>query len=341
MAAAPQRHPFDRCHELFFAVNLCCVIVEEDAKEGGAPFHTVSRREMRGMLRSLEVSVLVQRPPNYMVIIGSCFIYTGPLETTSPAEFEGITGPEWPSLPPSQPVKKTSAGTPPSAWLQPIQAQWEQQQSSTAHQKSSAPPLACATSAGMPTAPGVPTYPPEQLRSHQSHQTHLPRERYSSDPSNSRPPPHESPVQPPPPPPPPLVSHKLAEHHPDLHPELPQVKPSSFVSQTHQMCKSVSHVSPVQPSKVEPKGSSYLSFSLAALLSEALSSTESKFDSYQAATSDDVLPEINNMVRIEVILGTRIMLHVVPIYFFTGAIAAARASPTTTANRFLTMARPL
>jgi len=71
------------------------------------------------------------------------------------------------------------------------------------------------------------------------------------------------------------------------------------------MCKSVSHKNPVQPSKVEPKGSSYLSFSLAALLSEALSSTESKFDPYQAAMSDDVLAEINNMVRslrIEVIL---------------------------------------
>ena len=63
MAAAPQRHPFDRCHELFFAVNLCCVIVEEDAKERAAPFHTVSRREMHGTLRSLEVSVLVPHPP--------------------------------------------------------------------------------------------------------------------------------------------------------------------------------------------------------------------------------------------------------------------------------------
>ena len=57
MAAAARGHPFDRCHELSFAVNLCCVIVEDDAKERDAPFHTVSRREMRGMLRSLEVSV--------------------------------------------------------------------------------------------------------------------------------------------------------------------------------------------------------------------------------------------------------------------------------------------
>ena len=249
---------------------------------------------MRGMLRSLEVSVLVQRPPNFLVI-GSCFIYTGPSETTSPAEFEGITGPEWPSLPPSQSAKKTSGGTPPSAWSQPVQKKWQQrpqQQSSTTHWKSSAPPLARTTSAAMPTTPSVPTYPPEQLRSRQSHQTHLPRERYSSDPSDSRPPP-------------PLVSHRQAEQHPDLHPELPQVKPSSFVSQTHQTCESMSHETPVQPSQVEPKGSSYLSFSLAALLSEALSSTESKFDPYQAALREDVLAEINNMVRnlrIEVIL---------------------------------------
>lgn len=79
------------------------------------------------------------------------------------------------------------------------------------------------------------------------------------------------------------------------------------MSQTHQTCESVSHETPVQPSKVEPKGSSYLSFSLAALLSEALSSTESKFDPYQAPLREesDVLAEINNMVRnlrIEVIL---------------------------------------
>lgn len=83
------------------------------------------------------------------------------------------------------------------------------------------------------------------------------------------------------------------------------MKPSSFVSQTHQTCESTSHETPVQPSQVEPKGSSYLSFSLAALLSEALSSTESKFDPYQAALREDVLAEINNMVRnlrIEVIL---------------------------------------
>ena len=252
---------------------------------------------MRGMLRSLEVSVPIYCHTHPICVIGSCFAYiTVPLGTTQPAEFESISGPEWPRLPPSQPVRKTSSGTPPSAWSQPIQAQWEQQQSSTAHRKSSAPPLARATSAGMPTAPSVPTYPPEQLRSRQSHQNHLSRERYSSDPSDSRPPP-----------PPPLVSHKQAEHHSDLHPELPQVKPSSFVSQTlpHQTFEGVSRKTTVRPPQVEPEGPPYLHLSLAALLSKAPSSMGSKFDPYQAAMSEDVLAEINNMVRnlrIEVIL---------------------------------------
>ena len=134
----------------------------------------------------------------------------------------------------------------------------------------------------MPTAPSVPTYPPEQLRSHQARS---PRERYSSDPSDSRPPPT-------------LVSHKQAEHHPDLQPEPPQVQPSSFVSQTpSQMCESVSDETAVQPSQVEPEGPSYLSISLAALLSETPSSMGSKFDPYRAAMSESVLAEINNMVR--------------------------------------------
>ena len=108
------------------------------------------------------------------------------------------------------------------------------------------------------------------------------------------------------------MSHKQAEHHPDLQPELPQVQPSSFVSQTpSQTYESVSHETTVQPSQVEPKGSSYLSISLAALLSEAPSSTGSKFDPYQAAVSESVLAEINNMVRnlqIDVVLYIYMLL---------------------------------
>ena len=118
------------------------------------------------------------------MVISSCFIHAGPLETTKPPEFDSITGPE-------------------------------------------------------------------------SHQARSPRERYPSDPSDSRPPPT-------------LVSHKQAEHHPGLQPELPQVQPSSFVSQTSsQTCESVSHETTVE---VESKSSSYLSLSLAAILSEAQSS---------------------------------------------------------------------
>ena len=91
------------------------------------------------------------------------------------------------------------------------------------------------------------------------------------------------------------MSHKQAEHHPDLQPEPPQVQPGSFVSQTpSQTCESASHETAVQPSQVEPKGPTYLSISLAALLS---SSMGSKFDPYQAAMSENVLAEINNMVR--------------------------------------------
>ena len=102
------------------------------------------------------------------------------------------------------------------------------------------------------------------------------------------------------------MSHKQAEHHPDLQSEPPQVQPSSFVNQTpSQTYESVSHETAVQPSKVEPERPSYLSISLAALLSEAPSSMGSKFDPYQTVLREDVLAEINNMVRnlrIEVIL---------------------------------------
>ena len=187
------------------------------------------------------------------------FFYPGPIGTTQPAEFESITGPEWPSLSPSKAAKKTSSG-PPSAWSQPIQEKWQQQpqKSPTAHQKSSAPPVARVKSAGMPTAPSVPTYRPEQLRSRQSHQAqHTQRERYSSDASDTR----ASPT----------LTHK--QHHPDSQPEPPRVRPS----------------------QVEPEVPSYLQFSLAALLSEALHSMGSKFDPYQAL-SEDMLAKINNMV---------------------------------------------
>ena len=169
-------------------------------------------------------------PPHFLVI-GSCFIYSGPLETTKPPEFEGITGPEWPSLPPFQPVKKTSSGPPPSVWSQPIQEKWQQQSqpSSTAHQRFSTSPLAHAKSAGGPTAPSLPMYP-------QSRQ--VPMERCST-----------TPVQ--------------LECHPNPWSEPPQVQPSSLVGLTsHNMSEGVSSKTTVQ---VEPE---YLRLSLAALLSE-------------------------------------------------------------------------
>ena len=166
---------------------------------------------MRGMLRSLEVSLLVPRPFFFFFFLNVHVIYAGPMGTTRPAEFEGITGPEWPSLPPSKPAKKTSSGTSLSAWSQLIQGKWQQrpQENSAAYHKSSAPPVtACVKSAG-----GLP-HTSNELHSHQA---------------DSKPP---------------LVSRKQLEHHPDLQPEPSQVQPSSFVSQTpsHHISESVSRV---------------------------------------------------------------------------------------------------
>ena len=195
----------------------------------------------------------------------STYVSVAPSLQMQSADFKVTNGPEWPSLPLSQPVKETSPGSPPSAWSQPIQTQWQQQltQRSTARQRSSNPSLARVQSADLPT------YPPEKP------QSSVLRKRYSADLSDS-----SLPIA--------LMSDRQLKRNSDPPPPIQSAGCHKDQMVFHHMCVSVDHETTVKSSQVEPEVPSYLQLSLPAQLSRPLPSL-----------GDNVFAGIGNMVRIQ------------------------------------------
>jgi len=168
------------------------------------------------------------------------FDIVGTIETTSSrqkGDFEGIAGtsPEWPTLPPVQPVKKTSTGLPPSAWSRPIQTQWQKQSgvNTVSNQQPSRPPQTHTQSVSSDV-------PAEEQQSHPVH-TQQP-----SDPSGSNFSLLESSSD--------LVNHQLLEH-PQHMPCLVEPENPSFLSSylTALLSKELSMRNKFDPFQTSPR----------------------------------------------------------------------------------------